>query len=311
MSEPTTILGVVIGFAKPVYEFFLNKVLKVLWSKVFPKKKLYAALPNQMVTIGQTYVETVKSGISTNSIQYNLRQMIDLINEGRWPEDKITPTRFTKDLGHKNFATVQSWFDGSPNIDVDELRKVCKIWGASFDAVTEGGKPIFSTGLRSPTGILSYLEMIKELKPKEIYLIMEKSSRGCVGIVLKMTDTQFLPLSMTTDLNPNIGNFTRATDWYFLIIELLEKYGIHQVCGVTTNSKMFDEYFKGVKYPGMVAYSKEFKYGPWWDVFIDLDNEVYGPEETAMWYGDNFVKLIKFTKLELGKRAVPHPLVPR
>ena len=150
----------------------------------------------------------------------------------------------------------------APNIDVDELRKVCEIWGASFDAVTEGSNPIFSTGLRSPTGILSYLEMIEELKPEEIYLIMEKSCRGRAGIVLKMTDTQFLPLSMSTDLNPNIGNFTRATDWYFFIIELLEKYGIRPICGVTTNSKMFDEYFKGNKYPGMVAYSTEFKYSP-------------------------------------------------
>ena len=118
MPEPTTISGIVFGFVKPVYEFFLNKVLKVLWSKVFPKRKLYAALPNQTVTFGQTDVETMKPGISTNSIQYNLRQMIDLINEGRWPENKITPARFTKDLGHKNFATVQSWFDGSPNMRI-------------------------------------------------------------------------------------------------------------------------------------------------------------------------------------------------
>ncbi len=237
------------------------------------------------------------------STSIRLKKATELLFENDY-QPKFSLNRVAESLGLKNETEFHQLLNGEIDPSFEFLDLFAENYGINKDWLKYGEKSPFVVN-QSQLFATEYLSIIKNLKPKEIFLIREDSSTGKTGIILKLGEWKYSVLGKSYHISSEVGGTgqLQIKKFYELLVELGNSgYNLH------LNSKMvsqeiYSKLFSGNASPAILNANnhRDIKNSYWADDFMDYEYKYRNVQDYQTWYGEEFIKAQKILKYQLQK----------
>jgi len=218
-----------------------------------------------------------------------LNHVYQLLNQGCTEHNKLSVSRIAHILGLEKVGTLQSYFDGTSEPTFQFLDAFAAPFGIFPSWLKFGeGNPFFS---KEPMHLYatSYLNRIEELSLKCIYFIKSNHEAGDSGILLQLSDFEFVYFPKTWPISSYVGGtgLSQILEFYKLTMTLKTEHPSIGCQGRIIDRNRFSDLFSGRIFAGFVTTENE---NPWWDDFTDIYRENQDAATYEESYGKEFLK---------------------
>jgi hypothetical protein len=227
-------------------------------------------------------------------ISERLKFSIQLINKLK---ENITFSFLNEKLLFSSVSEIEDFFLGKKEPTEDFLNKYSKYFGFEVNWLKHGIGNTFKINELYESDPLEYSKAIKALSPIEIYFVRAESEYGNSGIILKLSDFEYLVLKRTYQICSSVGatGKIKLANLYELIKNLSNiKDGIN-LSGVLLTNEQFSKVFNGNLYFGNIIENiKSMDY--WWEDFMDYNHSKPIAMYYEIQYGKEFIEAQKIVK---------------
>ncbi len=232
-----------------------------------------------------------------------MRQIIDLMNAGR--RDLWTVAHFAERLKLKSPGELEQTLDSTIEPTFVLLEAFAALTGANAGWLKFGTQQPFYSGEHNDLYPDGCLPRIRELSPKQVFIVRCRDKAGRSGFLLRLDEFRFVVFTRTWHISSEVGgtgqgqliSFYRAMKT--LSAGTGREYGYP--CGQILDQIPFDRLLAGEVYPGSVIQPHN---NPWWEDFLDLECKNFGAEYYGGRYGTEFLEAQKIVRWRLSQDSV-------
>lgn len=240
----------------------------------------------------------------THATSLRMRQVVDLMNVGR--RDPWTVAHFAERLKLERPGELEQILDGTVEPTFEVLEAFSKLTGANAGWLKFGTQQPFSSEEWNDLYPDACLARIRELAPKQTFMVRCKDAAGRSGFLLRLDDLKFVVLRRTWHISSEVGGTGQGQllSFYHAMKTLstgsTRDYG--HPCGQILDEPTFDRLLAGTIYPGSAIQANNNNL--WWDDFTDIEHKNYGAEHYEARYGPEFLAAQKIVCWRLGQDKV-------
>ncbi len=223
-----------------------------------------------------------------------------MMNVGR--RDPWTVAHFAERLKLERPGELEQILDGGVEPSFGVLEAFAKLTGVNSGWLKFGTQQPFWSEEWNDLYPDCCLPRIRELLPRQTFIIRCKDKAGRSGFLLQLDELRFVVFLLTWHISGEVGgtgqnqlvSFYRAMK--MLSAGTGREYGYR--CGQILDQIAFDRLLAGTVYPGSVIQPGN---NPWWEDFIDLEHKHFGAEHYGERYGPEFLEAQKIVRWRLSQ----------
>jgi hypothetical protein len=304
LGSPRIILVMNTAFGEPEllpFDLRMKRVVKYhipeeQQDRAGERKMLQGLLENGLRTIlADTSAISDQASGSTESqlLSQRLRQVIDLMNEGRQYE-QFSVAKLAGIMGLDKVSELEGYVLGHAEPPFAFLERFAKDFGVSQTWLKLGEGDPYDSAERFEISPIDYYERIVGLKPEQIIFVRDNSEDGDAGIILELAEWKYVVLPGTYSISSHVGGTGshQIFSFYQLILKLLaleEAERKHRCVGRELDSEETMRLFSGKMFPGVLTLPRR-RSSSWWYDFTDVNHEFHNAPEYPAEYGVEFVK---------------------
>jgi hypothetical protein len=229
----------------------------------------------------------------SKQLSQRLRQVIDLMNEGR-RDEQFGVAKLAGIMGLDKVGELEAYVSGRVEPPFAFLERFARCFGVSQPWLKFGEGEPYDSAERFELSPLDYYERVIELAPEETIFVRDNSEDGEAGIVLKLAEWNYVVLPGPYSISSHVGGTGshQIYSFYQLIKKLLafeEAERSLRCFGRNIDYESLIRLFSGQMFPGVLTLPRR-RNSNWWYDFTDVYHEFQNAPEYPADYGVEFVK---------------------
>ncbi len=230
-----------------------------------------------------------------------LKTVIELLFQNEF-NLKYPLSRVADSLGLKSENEFIQLLNGETELTFEFLNSFSKKYGIDRNWLKYGENTPFFVE-ENQLYATGYIKIIKDVNPKNIFLVRENSKTGRTGIVLKLNTWNYKILGKSYHISSEVGGTgqIQIKGFYNFIKELNSLGFKYKIRSKIISQRLYSKLFSGYISPRILESNNhnEIKNSYWADDFLDFNHDYPIAEDYERWYGCEFVKAQNILKYQL------------